>query len=151
MSSVRQVLIKVVNSHFSSFVFVHCRSKLLILKSNCEQFALFVSRRSLKKIDMSDSLLICVLSTSSNSLQKIHIFVCFWPFFPVVPLFMPKSESLPSSFAQSLFLKSDGSDSLFFPSESLFHSFAHKNERFARKIGEQIPNPDINPLQIKHI
>ena len=64
---------------------------------------------------------------------------------------MPKSESLPSFFAQSLFLKSDGSDSLFFPSESLFHSFAHKNERFARKIGEQIPNPDINPLQIKHI
>ena len=35
------------------------------------------------------------------------------------------------------------SESLFFMSESLFCSFANKNERFARKTDERIPNPEI--------
>ena len=47
-----------------------------------------------------------------------------WIAFPVV---MPKSESLPSLFAPSVFfLKSDGSDSLFEKSKSLI---AQKNKR----------------------
>ena len=37
--------------------------------------------------------------------------------------------------------KKDGSNSLFFMSKSLFHSFAHKNERFTWKTNERIPNP----------
>ena len=37
--------------------------------------------------------------------KKFIFFVCFWQFFTAFPLFMPKSESLPSLFAQSLFFK----------------------------------------------
>ena len=88
----------------------------------------------------------------------------FWLFF----LFcMPDSESLLLLFAHSLFFKerlerftpvmtkewpgairsgrslqkSGGRDSLFFRSESLFCSLAHKKEWIGRKTVERIPNP----------
>ena len=133
MSSVRQVLIKVVNSHFSSFVFLHFRSKLLILKSNCEQFALFVSCRSLKKIDMSDSLLICVLSTSSNSLQKIHIFVCFWPFFPVVPLFYAQEWIAPIILCSVALFKERWERFTLFPERISFSLFCSQKRAICSK------------------
>ena len=75
----------------------------------------------------------------------------FLSFFTFFPLFMPKSESLPSLFAQSLITKewlwaicsrhswqkSNKSDLLFFMSESLT-----KSKQFAQKTIERIPNPD---------
>ena len=58
------------------------------------------SGRSWQKSDLS-KLLKNERFTRKNSM-KIVFFICF---FPVFPLFMPKSESLPSLFAQLLFFK----------------------------------------------
>ena len=62
------------------------------------------SRRSLKKIDVSDSRLIwanCSLKMG-DSFEKFVFFRWFWQF---VPFFMPKSQSLPMLFAHLLFFK----------------------------------------------
>ena len=61
------------------------------------------------------------LSKTSDLLEKIHIFVCFWQFFTAFPLFMSKSELLPSLFAPVAHYKRAT------VSKSLFRSFAHKN------------------------
>ena len=59
---------------------------------------------SFKKSDISYSLVIRANRSqkTSDSLKKKHFIVCFGQFFPI---FMSKSESLPSLFAQSLFFK----------------------------------------------
>ena len=124
------------------------------------------SRRFLKNSNVRNSLVMganCLQKTSA-SLKKI---IFFHMFLTVFPLFMPKSELLPSLFTHLLFFKerierfdpitlykivmvsnllrlfmtkerlraicsgrswqkSDGSDSLFFAIELIFHSFAHK-------------------------
>ena len=76
-------------------------SKSLILKSNCEQFAhVDLYKRanrsccSLKKSNVSDLLEMRANHSqkASDSLKKLIVF----------PLFMPKSESLPSLLAQLL-------------------------------------------------
>ena len=97
------------------------RSKSLFLKSNCERFALYRrvmranwSRCSLKKSDVSDSLVICVFALKKRAICSIKF--VFLTVFTVFPLFMPKNESRLSLFAPSLFSKR----------ESLFCSFAHK-------------------------
>ena len=109
-------------------------SKSLFLKSNHVRFALIALYKRVtmsellsslfKKSDVSD-LLFCSQKTS-DSLKKMCVFTmflndfhCFSPFY---------TESLPSLFALSLFLKSDRSDALlllFFKSK-IFRSFAHK-------------------------
>ena len=55
-------------------------------------------------IDVSDLLVIWANRSQkkSKSLVKIEFYICFWQFFS---LSMPKSESLPSLFAHSLFCK----------------------------------------------
>ena len=58
---------------------------------------------------------------TSDLLEKIHIFVCFWQFFTAFPLFMSKSELLSSLFAPVAHYKRAT------VSKSLFRSFAHKN------------------------
>ena len=96
----------------------------------------------------------------SNSLEK----KCnFWKFLTVFPLFMPKSESLLSLLAQLLFFKERWKrftllalykratmrESLMTKERweqfALFHEWIPlsltKNERFAPKTDEQIPNP----------
>ena len=51
---------------------------------------------------MSDHELIAI---SLFCWKKFVFFTCFWQFFTVFPLFMPKSESLPSLFVPLLFFK----------------------------------------------
>ena len=115
---------------FSLFLSSLICSKLLIVKSDREQFAHVAlyyrvnrSLLSLKKSDVSDSLLI----------RFFHMFFTFFT------LFMPKRELLPSLFAHSLFLKErlhsrrslQTSDCERFALVALFHewllfrSFAH--------------------------
>ena len=89
--------------------------------------------RSLKKSNVSDSPMIranCSQKTS-ESLLKIRIFRMF---LTVFPLFMPKSELLPSLFTKDWpwatrsgcsWQKSEERNSLFFLSESLFRSYTH--------------------------
>ena len=123
-----------------------CRS----LKKKCEWFA----RNS------SESLL-----KTSNLLEKIHIFRLL---FTAFPLFMPKSESLPSLFAPSLFFKEQpwanrscrslqkGNRERFAPvtfykratgAISSFstanRSFAHKKKKFAWKPNSEFPTPTL--------
>ena len=105
---------------------------------------------------------------TSDSPVKLVFFICLYSFFP----FMPKSESLPSLFAHSIFFKEQlegfspvaqvshdkratGAILSFyerialFMSGSLFRSFAHKNEQIAGKTDEQISNPVFSvPLYI---
>ena len=95
-------------------------SKLLLLLMTKEQHEWFArdSNKSLSK--MRDTL---------ENIVKNHIIYMFWPFFP---LFMPKGESLLLFLAQSLFLKSDMSDSIM----SLFtweHLWANCSGRSLQK------------------
>ena len=106
------------------------------------------SQISFKKSDVSDSLVIWVNSSqkTSNLLEKKTYFS--YDFDSYSPFLCQKSKSLPSLFAQSLFfkdwwdrfayghsfVKNDGSDS------RANRSLDHKNERFARKTDDPIPN-----------
>ena len=90
---------------------------------------------SLKKSDVSDSLF------RSQKTMFLTVFNCFSPFYAY------KSESLPSLFAPSLFLKecqerftpitlykrATTSHLLFSKSNSLYRSFAHKNRAICLK------------------
>ena len=124
------------------------------------------SRRSLKKSDNEQIALVALYKRatvseslftkerpwvnrswfSGKNLYILYIFHCF-------SIFMPNRELLPSLFALWLFTKewpwvicsrcslhkSNASDLLFFKSTLLFRS--QKNEQFARKTKEGIPNP----------
>ena len=77
-------------------------------------------------------------SRSSRSIQNLKkeqfaFFICFWQFLTVFPLFMPKSESL---FTKERPLRIGSRWERF----ALFLSLT-KNERFARRTEERIPNP----------
>ena len=102
-----------------------------------------------RKSDISDSLMI-----RENHSQKNVFLVCFWLFSPFL---CQKSESLMSIFTKEqpwadrsrrCFKKSDGSDSIrwIFKKDrrenSHFSRKITKNERFARKTDDRIPNPD---------
>ena len=86
------------------------RSYRSLKKSNCEQSALSTiykrvmrgnySRNSLKKSDLSDAIVIQWFAP-----KKLYFSPFFWQFFTTFPLFMPKSKSLLSLFAMSLFFK----------------------------------------------
>ena len=106
----------------SKLLFLKNRSRHSLQKSDCEQITLVTLYKrvthanrsccSLKKSDVSDSLLICSVALKN---QKIRIFPhVFGSFFIAFQLFKPKSESLPSLFGLSLYsiLKSDRRDSL---------------------------------------
>ena len=129
---------RVGNSLFRSSLFC---SRSLILKRDCEQFALVRFKKEqpwanccgrflqksdhldnwvtvseplsllIKKIDMSDCLWFkqITLKNECFALKKIEFFKRFWQFFP---FFMSESKSLPSLFAQLLFLKSNGNNSI---------------------------------------
>ena len=57
------------------------------------------SRRSKKKSDMSDLLMIQANRSQKRAIRsKKFIFLCFWQFFTAFPLFMPKSKSIPLLF-----------------------------------------------------
>ena len=113
--------------------------------ANCSRCSLQKSDREwvavYKRATLSESLLILW-----KNLYILYVFHCF-------SLFMPNRELLPSLFALWLFTKewpwvicsrcslhkSNASDLLFFKSTLLFRS--QKNEQFARKTKEGIPNP----------
>ena len=81
------------------------------------------------------------LSKTSDSLQQIYIFRMFWSVFHWFSLFYvySKSKSLLSLFAQLLFFKEQWE-------RFIHHSFAlllTKNEQFAWKTDERIPNLDL--------
>ena len=63
------------------------------MRGNC-------SRNSLKKSDLSDAIVIQWFAP-----KKLYFSPFFWQFFTTFPLFMPKSKSLLSLFAMSLFFK----------------------------------------------
>ena len=135
-----------------------CRS---LKKSNCLWITLVTldkraTRREslfslLKKINVSDSLVIrskkFVVFT-----MFLTVFHCFSPFYAQdlftlvalrsVAIFKVWQERCFYSLYKCRSLKKNeiGTRSLE-KSESLFHSFAHKNEGFARKAKERIPNP----------
>ena len=93
-------------AHFKEQPWAIC-SRCSLLKIDHEQislFALYKRATAAKKKqcewfarNLSESLL-----KTSNLLEKIHIFCLL---FTAFPLFMPKSKSLPSLFAPSLFFK----------------------------------------------
>ena len=90
------------------------------------------SRRSKKKSDMSDLLMIQANRSQKRAIRsKKFLFLCFWQFFIAFPLFMPKSKSILSLLTKErlcgirscgLWQKSDRSDFLFFTSVLLFSS-----------------------------
>ena len=141
-------------------------SKSLILKSNCEQFAhVDLYKRancsccSLKKSNVSDLLEMRANHSqkASHSLKKLTVFPLFYAQEWIAPVTLGSvafilratwafcsRRSLQKERPWAIrsdhsWQKSNRSDSLFFTSESLFHS--QKNERIARKTDERIPNP----------
>ena len=128
----------------------------LQIKANC-------SPRSLKKSVVSDLIVIQAnrLQKKNNSIVKFLFFICFWQFFPFlcpranlshpslnIPSFLQSdlSDWLPSLFLKEWlrvihsdhsWQKSEGSNSLFLNSKSLFYSQKRVN---CSKTDEQIPN-----------
>ena len=67
--------------------------------------------RSVKISDMSESFVIWANCSQNERFAWKHSYFCrLLTVFAVFPFFMPKSKSLPSLSAQSIFLKSNGSD-----------------------------------------
>ena len=94
-----------------------------------------------KRAAMSESLICSFTHKKERFAQSFWTKIVFLAFRYVFCKFKKTTNSLIPSF-----LMSDVSKSLVFLSESLIRSlFAHffaKNERFAQKSDEQIPNPD---------
>ena len=84
-----------------SFALLRFRSKSLILKSDCEQFALIAlykrancCRCSLKKNDMSDLLVIPANLSKKQVIRskKFKYFICFWQFHCFPPFLCPRAN-----------------------------------------------------------
>ena len=126
-------------------------SNLLTLLFTKERPWVICSRRSLKRSDVSDSLVILAnrLQKTRNSLEKFVFFVCFWQFFPFI---CPRANSSSSSLLIHSFLKSNLSNwlpSLFTKERQERFTHFHerialsitKNKRIAQKSDKRIPNP----------
>ena len=111
------------------------RSKSLFLK---ELPWAICSRRSLKKSDTSESLFKKEWLFMIHSQKNSYFSHCLWQFMIAFPLFMPKSESL--------FTKEQPWVNRFLRSLQKSSLLLTKNERFAWKTKEQIPNPVLEIL-----
>ena len=109
--------------------FAHSLFPLLLKK--CFSFFSFAQNFSNYKATVSDSLENC----SGLSKQKSEV---------SASLSSLITKERPGAICRHLsFVQSDLSDSIKITSKSHFRSFAHKNERFARRTNERIPNPGI--------
>ena len=89
------------------------------------------SRRSLKNSDVSDSLLLLLKNDRFALIRSFHQVLD--SFSLLFPFLCPRVNRSRRSSLRCSFLKSDGSNSLFSTSESLFHSFAHKKRAIRSK------------------
>ena len=73
--------------------------------------------------------------------KKFIVFTMFLTVFHCFPRFYAQEKITHVALLSVSLFKERYSDSLYSKSKSLFRSFAHKNERFARRTKERIPNP----------